>query len=82
MSERAHIHRPNGARTRGDRAYATKRGRLELDNTFHRDPRAKAAARELLTVRLPLQLEQQLPPPYQLQSDAAKARYLRDRRRA
>jgi arylsulfatase A-like enzyme len=56
--------------------YATERGRLELDNTFHSDPRAKAAARDLLTVRLPLQLEQRLPPPYQLQSDAAKARYL------
>ena len=56
--------------------YRTERGRLELDNTFHCDPRAKAAARELLTVRLPRQLQQPLPAPYQLQSDAAKARYL------
>ncbi len=56
--------------------YGTERGRLELDNTFHSDPRAKAAAKELLTVRLPLQLEQRLPAPYQLQSDAAKIRYL------
>ena len=56
--------------------YSTERGRLELDNTFASDPRAKPAAVELLTRRLPNQLAQRLPQPYQLQSDAAKLRYL------
>ena len=56
--------------------YATERGRLELDNTFEHDPRARRAARELLRRRVPQQLAAPLPRPYQAQVAAAKARYL------